>query len=103
MAQLRSVRFNQVVLGEVRAVLIGPAPRTSGRFAFMDESGTTYGSTVVASFSARTNKILRQLQESMEADLVDMLDRGEVPEEPEKSSIEDEDDRGDGSGLSIGD
>ena len=89
MAQLRSVRFNQVVLGELRVVLIGPAPRASGRFTFMDADGTTYGSTVFTNFSAKSHRLLQKLRASMEEDLVTAL-AAEPPTEEGGSNIDDD-------------
>lgn len=95
MARLGETKITQVVLGEARITLIGPAPRAVGRFTYMGDDGTTYGSTILSMYSSRTWKLIQALQRSMEQDLVDALEPREPGpeeevEEPGESNAFDE-------------
>lgn len=102
MALLTSLRFNQVVLGELRSVMIGPSPRTSGRFTFMDEDGTTYGSTVFTNFSPRTIRLLQRLKTSMEEDLAQTLSARPPEAESDGSNIDDDPENGPPPDITLG-
>lgn len=94
-------RVTQAVLGEARIVLIGPAPRLTGRFAYMDDAGTSFGQTHLAMFSRRTWDAVNALKTSMEQDLADVLAPQGDPAESEKPEVEPSNAFEEGTGFSF--
>jgi len=63
---------DRVAVGEVRAVLIGPEPRTMARLSLMDRGGISYATCILATWSPRSLKLLEMLSRSLEQDLIEL-------------------------------